>query len=360
MSLTVSPRVLALWSVVFVSLAAGCGTDAVTPNNPPLDAAVTDTGASPDVPGTSDTGVTTPEDVAVADAGVADAGAPPVMSSSCDTLRAGTVDGFMVGGLSRQFILTLPTGATAPGGRWPVVFNWHGLGDTAQNMNQLLAGAVNNPTMPFILVTPASTRLGPTTVPLGIEWDNIQVREPNREAQLFDAVLRCVGERWGVDADRVYTVGFSAGAIMSDLLGVLRGDRLAGIVSYSGAYFSNAPNRATLGGVGNLIQWPATPVPSRYAQLMLSGGTMDLFSLVVAQAHFDQFAANDSPYLRASGHDVIYCTHGRGHTVPSGVMAPQLVEFFAAHPRTVMASPWAAGLPMSYPSYCTFQARGGS
>lgn len=360
MPMTVSPRSLALWSVVFVSLAAGCGTDAVTPVNPPPDAAITDTGASTDVSAITDAGAPAPDVATVVDAGVADAGAPPVMTSSCDTLRAGTVDGFMVGGLSRQFILTLPTGATGPGGRWPVVFNWHGLGDSAPNMNQLLAGAVNNPTMPFILVTPASTRLGPTTVPLGIEWDNIQVREPNREAQLFDAVLRCVGERWGLDADRVYTVGFSAGAILSDLLGVLRGDRLAGIVSYSGAYFSNAPNRATLGGVGNLIQWPATPVPSRYAQLMLSGGTMDLFSLVVAQARFDQFAANDSPYLRASGHDVIYCTHGRGHTVPPGVMASQLVEFFAAHPRTVTASPWAAGLPMSYPSYCTFQARGGS
>ncbi|MEI8257913.1 MAG: hypothetical protein WCJ30_19730, partial [Deltaproteobacteria bacterium] len=89
-----------------------------------------------------------------------------------------------------------------------------------------------------------------------------------------------------------------------------------------------------------------------------SGGTRDSFSLGLALAHFDQFAASDAPYLRALGHDVISCDHGGGHTIPRGVMAAQLVEFFAAHPRGVATSPWAAALPADYPSYCTFEARG--
>ena len=40
--------------------------------------------------------------------------------------------------------------------------------------------------------------------------EQLRARNPNREARLFDAVLGCLDRRWGVDRDRVYTVGFRA------------------------------------------------------------------------------------------------------------------------------------------------------
>jgi predicted esterase len=337
---------------------AGCGTDPASPSVTP-DAA-TDA-RTVDAPATADSG---PADAAqTPDASTADAAPPPdvmeppLMAGSCDMVHAGTVTGFMVDGADRSFIITLPNGADAPGGHWPVVFNWHGLGDTAANFNGLLAGQANNTSMPFILVTPESTHLGPTTQPPGLDWDELMVMTPNREARLFDAVVGCLDTRFGVDRDRVYTVGFSAGAIMSDLLAVLRGDQLAAVVSFSGGYFADEANPATLGALRSFVAWPDLTTRNAYPQLMLHGGMTDTFSLVVATARFNVFAENDSAWLRARGHDVIVCDHGGGHRVPAGVMGRQVVEFLAAH-RRGMASTWGAGLPADYPAYCAFQAHG--
>jgi len=347
---------LAPFALALVGLAA-CGSDpaptatpdaaadtAVTPDAAVEPDAAPDAAVAPDVTPTPDAAPDVPE--------------PPVVSSSCDLLAAGTVSGFMVDDMARSFILTLPTGATAPGGRWPVVFNWHGFGDNAANFNGVFARDVNNATMPFILVTPSSTMLGPTTMPVGIDWDQLRVAGPNREARMFDAILRCVDMRWGVDRDRVYSVGFSAGAIMTDLLGVLRGDQLAAVATFSGGYFSNPPNPMTLGVLRSFVSWPDLPARHRYPQLLMSGGMRDMFSLVIATARFDTFATNDVPYLRAAGHDVVECNHEMGHTVPTALRA-QVIPFFAAHPRGRTPSPWAAALPTGVPGYCTFRAAGG-
>ena len=356
-----SPLHTILVPMLLAGVLGGCGASATTP---PVDAATaTDTG----VPAVTDASTVPTTDVApatdVPPAIVDDVPdpmtEPPVESGSCDLLAPGMVTGFRVDALDRSFILTLPPGATAAGGHWPVIFNWHGLGDSAPNMNPLFAGEVGNAAMPFILVTPVSTRLGPTTTPLGLEWENLRAMTPNREARLFDAVLRCIDQRWGVDRDRVFTAGFSAGAIMSDLLGVLRGSQLGAVASYSGGYFSNAENTATLGPLRTYPSWPDLPSSAHFAQLLMYGGSNDSFNLFVATAHFDVFAGNDLPYLNARRHDVVYCNHSGGHTVPRTLLGRQVVEFFAAHPRGVAASPFAAALPSDYPSYCAFHARGG-
>lgn len=345
------PRAVAL----ALSLAA-CGS-ATTPTSTPADASRDVSAAQPDVV-TTDAGA--PEDVPPArDVAAADRYEPPVEMSSCDALQPGTVSNFMVDGLARSFILTLPNGADAPGGRWPVVFQWHGAGDNAANFNGLLAGQVNNAAMPFILVTPVSTRLLPTTMPIGFEWEQLQARGPNREARLFDAVLNCVRQRYGLDDDRVYTVGFSAGALMSDLLGVLRGDRLAGVVAFSGGYFANPDNPPTLGSLRAFVSWPEPFATNRYAQMIAVGGARDTYPLVIAQARFDLYAANDVPWLTAAGHDVVACDHNMGHTIPRALMGPAIVQFISAHRRGGGASPWAAGLPSGYPEYCQYHPGAG-
>ncbi|MEZ4405170.1 MAG: PHB depolymerase family esterase [Polyangiales bacterium] len=356
-------RLSSLSLAALLTSALGCGDSTVSA---PVDASATDTGSntvvdagedagSAVVDAGEDTGSTVTEDVPAAPADVPKLDEPPVVSGPCDGFVSGTVTNYQVDDLRRSFILTLPTGATGTGGHWPVVFNWHGLGDSAPNMNQLLAGEVNNAAFPFILVTPVSTQLGPTTSPLGLEWENLRATTPNREARLFDAVVRCLDERYGVDRDRLYTVGFSAGAIMSDLLGVLRGSQLAAVVSYSGGYFSNPENPATLGALRTYPQWPQLPTAPRYSQLLMFGGESDTFNLFVATARFNVFAANDLPYLNAAGHDVIYCDHGRGHTLPSAILGSRLVQFFAAH-RRGERSPWASEIPSGWPSYCAFHA----
>jgi predicted esterase len=237
-----------------------------------------------------------------------------------------------------------------------VVFAWHGAGDNAASFNRVLSGQVNNSAMPFILVTPVSRRLVP---PAGLEWEQLQARGPNGDARLFDAVLQCVGQRYGLDEDRVYTGGFSAGAIMSDLLGVIRGDRLAAIAAFSGGYFANPENPPTLGAARGFVAWPEPSTTNRYPQLIAFGGERDFISLVVAQARFDQYAANDVPWLNAAGHDVIVCNHGAGHTVPPALLGATLVGFFQSHPRGTRRSPWGMTPPSNLPSYCRYSRGAG-
>ena len=273
---------------------------------------------------------------------------PWYIPANCPTLEVGLNTGFMVDGEARQFILTLPRNVET-NGPWPVIFNWHGYGDTAQNMNYLLSSYVNNTTMPFILVTPDDTNL---PLPNGVDWDILNVSEPNKEARLFEDVMGCLAQQFGVDSRQIHSVGFSAGAIATDMLGVMRGDMLASIVTYSGGYFSNPVND------NNFTNWPPLTTTNGYTQLIMHGGTTsDTWNAVVIVINFGQMALEDSNYLNGLGHDIIICDHGLGHDIPTEIRASELIEFFYDHPYGTENSPYAYGLPNSFPGYCDFQEK---
>jgi poly(3-hydroxybutyrate) depolymerase len=302
-----------------------------------------------------------PLDAAPVDAfAVVDSNLAPdaLVTTTCETLQAGWNDNFVVDGLARGFYLDLPSDV-ATGGPFPVVFNWHGLGDTAANMRGLLASDVDHTGFHFILVTPEDSDFA--IYGNVVDWEVFSVvGATNREARLFDEVLACLQSRWSVDADHVHSVGFSLGAIVTDMLGTVRGEDLASILTYSGGYLSDDANVATLGTVGAFVSWPDPAHTNGYAQVILHGGTADQYALgTYATIHFDTFAANDTTYLNGLAHDVVVCDHGGGHTVPTSTFgADQILEFFAAHPRGTTSSPYAAGLPTDYPDYCAFSAQG--
>jgi predicted esterase len=275
-------------------------------------------------------------------------GAP---TGACDGLQAGLNSGFDVDGLARSFYLDLPSDVES-GGPWPVVFSWHGLGDTAQNFRNLFAGAVDGPQMSFILVTPEDTDHA-ITVPLAgefpMDWDTFMVAANgvgNKEVALFDAVLGCLAERWGVDEDRVYTAGFSLGSVTSDMLATVRGEQLAAVATYSGGYWSNPQNVDF--ALGAVAEWPAYVVNNPYPQMLIHGGMTDEFVVVpgVYTMSFHAFNVNDTVFLSERGHPLIVCDHGAGHTAPASVPPSAVLEFFAAHSRGA-GSPWAGGLPDS-------------
>jgi poly(3-hydroxybutyrate) depolymerase len=272
----------------------------------------------------------------------------------CAALVEGNNTGFLVDGEERSFILNLPTDAET-NGPWPVVFNWHGLGDTAASMSLLISSLVDDPAFPFIGVTPEDTNLQILTFTL--DWDTFQVDPAtNKEVRLFDEVLACLDARFGVDADRVHSTGFSLGGIVTDMLGATRGDRLASTATYSGAYFSNPDNVTALGVLSSQVSWPAPAHGNSYPQMIMHGGAGDTYSMGVATLHFDQFAANDQLYLNGMGHDVVLCDHGGGHTAPAAGMYPaQVVQFFRDHPRGTSPSPYAGGLPPDFSTACVPQ-----
>ena len=270
----------------------------------------------------------------------------------CMDLEEGENPGFMVDGEERSFLLAFPDNIKR-GGPWPVVFNWHGFGDTADNMHQLLASSVDDERYSFILVTPEDTAIPP---PGGVDWDILSVEDSSMEVRLFEEILACLEHRFEIDPERIHSVGFSAGAVAADLLGVAWGDQLASLVTYSGAYFANPQNVEAIGMLGGFVSWPEMTTDNNYAQLMLHGGPRDWWGQPPMVIHFDQMAVNDADFLNARGHDLIFCDHGSGHTVPMGVRAPQILEFFAAHPRGTVDSPFVAeGLPEGFPEYCTMR-----
>ena len=268
--------------------------------------------------------------------------------------------GFQVGAESYDLYLHLPAGVSDDGsGNWAVVFNWHSLGTSAADFDPLISSIYDNPEMPFIGVTPNSN--GHVIIAVDMTWDVITVDPDNNgDLALFDALLACFEARFGVDENHIHSMGFSLGGILTDLLGTTRGDVLASIATYSGGYFSNSDNVATLGLLAAMVDWPDPNHSNQYAQLMTNGGANDTFNLVLATVHFDQFGENDVPYLNGLGHDVIHCVNPSAtqHGDPNGLpVSMDFVRFFQAHPKGTVNSPYAAGLPVSGYDLCTFSEK---
>lgn len=323
-------------AVLIGSIAPGCGGD-------------DDTGGG----GTTAGGSTTATHAGGGGQGGGSGGLDP----QCAALVDGLNEGFVVDGVERSLIIDWPA-QVEEGGPWPVVFNWHGLGDTAQSMSLLIASLVDDAEFPFIGVTPEDTNFSILSVPM--DWDTFSVDEAtNLEARLFDEVLACLDARFGVDPEHIHSVGFSLGGIVTDMLGVVRGERLASIASYSGAYFSNPENTGALGMLGGFVDWPTPQHGNPYAQMVMHGGSQDTYSTGLVVLHFDQFAANDQVYLNAMGHDVVLCDHGGGHTAPAaGMMPAQVIQFFRDHPLGTTPSPYASGLPGGFSAACSFYPGG--
>jgi len=260
----------------------------------------------------------------------------------CDTLQDGWNTGFMVDGVARAFYIDLPAGAeeSYP---WPVVFNWHGFGDTAANMRTLIEGLVDNPDMPFIGITPEDSNLL-------FDWDIMDATDPNnRELRLFDELLAEVDKCWGVDRDRIYTMGFSFGGGICDMLGVLRGDIIASIATCSGVYGSD-PENVIPYAVAN---WPELTTENKYVEFRLHGGILDNMILP-----FGKYGENDKTYLNENGHDYIDCIHPYIHNMGFLYMGPEtFIEFFNDHPYGTTTSPYAEDMPADYPKTCTYSPK---
>ena len=226
-------------------------------------------------------------------------------------------------------------------------------------MRGLVAPYVDDPSYPFIGVTPEDTDLFLEVPLLGaqnFDWDVFDVANGSIEVDLFDGVLACLEQQYGVDEERVHSMGFSLGSILSDLLGTMRGDQMASIATYSGGYWSNPENVAGL--IGTVASWPLHLTDNKYPQLFVHGGPMDTFGVAgVVELDFSAYAVADVAFLNTKGHDTILCEHAGGHTVPSAMGPSTFFEFFRDHPRGTVNSPYSNGLPSSYSSGCSFSAK---
>jgi len=271
-----------------------------------------------------------------------------IVSEACQALEYGFNENFMVDGEARAFLLHWPDYASVTGPH-PVIFNWHGLGDTAGNMAGLLMHDINNDVMPFILVTPDDDNLVPLD---GLDWAILTVNDENKDVRLYDEIMVCLKQRFEIDENHIHTTGFSAGGIMSDALAVARADEIASVATYSGIYFSNPLNDT---GIDN---WAELETDNKFAQMLVHGGATDRMQVSLLDIRFNEMGINDVGYLAGKGHDVVHCPHGGGHTLPIGIRAEQLIQFFKDHPKGSNGTPYNTdGIPESFPSYCTVESK---
>jgi len=285
----------------------------------------------------------------------------------CEDFAEGLNENLIVGegknALERSFILRLPENIDSDE-KLPVIFIYHGYGDSAGNFANLLGGYVNNKTMPFILVVPESRGdvFGFNNIPpAGLDWDMMNLKDGSAEADMFDAVLECLEKRWKIDEKHIHVSGFSAGAITANSLGVQRPEKIASILSYSGAYFSDEKSREALGDIygmkiGDFFSWPDFAEEyNKYPQVFVYGDKeADSWSISgIFTIYFNQMGRLGAGYLSGLGHDAILCDHGQTHTV-AGISEEGLIKFFADHPFGTTASPYKDEMPAEFAEICHF------
>ena len=171
--------------------------------------------------------------------------------------------------VNRQYTLVVPHKLVQ---HPPLVFAFHGTGDTTQSMasySQLNTLASQHG---FVLVYPATA---------GPYWDTRPVSSDAENLDLiyFDRLLENLISQRSVDAHRVYAIGMSNGATFAQLLAACRSQQIAAVVAHSGT------------------QPPIDPSPERTSPTMVIVGDIDpIYDSVVRTA-----TENDLPYISVPG-----------------------------------------------------------
>jgi len=283
--------------------------------------------------------------------------------------------------LKREFYLHLPQNVDTEGKKLPVIFFYHpytggDVDDVLAQTDAALSQLVNNNDMPFILVLPKARndKFYFGTTPTGLDWDIMNLDDGSAEADMFDAVMKCLEQRWKIDADHIHLAGYSAGAIAANSVALKKSEKIASVLTYSGAYFSNADNRTALGfieigsgqqmAIGDFFKWPDfEDNHNKYTQMFVFGAegqdtwTPEGSSIITFTVDFNQMAHNDGRYLQENGHGAILCNHGGGHQIQLDEQdAAVLIKFFKDHPITAQPSPYAEDMPQIFmDSDCVFQ-----
>lgn len=319
------------------------GPGATDPGDPGTDPGVQDPG--PADPGPADPGTDVPL-------------APVPFSCGSGTVKEGWNQNWSVGGKTRSFYARFPTN---PDGKpVAVVFVYHGQGDSVDNFRKFFNPDPDaDANFPYVLIYPKSLALLPYGADKGIEWDLLQSApgDDNLDTRLFEEILGCLGTTVTVDADNVFVLGFSAGAIFSNLLHARYPDLLPTVFSMSGAWFNDAKTVSEVNTMGMAtLNWAAL-ANGTGTVFMTHGGRDDTYgSMGITIIDFEKAAQNAIPHLTGKGRTVIDCPHDAGHTNHPQIAIASMIRFFKDH-REGGPSPYlTGGLPGVFPATCTVVA----
>lgn len=188
--------------------------------------------------------------------------------------KAGTNKGFSVAGQQRSFELRLPP-ASFTGPR-PILFAFHG---TSENGLKIITRAKLSEFVDrgFVVVAPDAVGNG-SIWPV---WDAMRTNEsiPDKDVELFDAMLSCVAANHAIDKARVFATGHSAGGIMTNRLLRSRSNVLAGGIVASGVFDLTGPaNAPPLEPMVAIVTWGGDN--DTYSGTTPNGQSVPAFSFV--------------------------------------------------------------------------------
>ena len=249
----------------------------------------------------------------------------PSPTGTCPTLANGDVTFRPAGMPPRKVKLAL--GASGAG---PLVLYWHATGSGVAEAKYAL-GATHDAIVADggVIATPYSDPAAGT-----FEWFIVNQSAKLDDFLLADEIVACLAQAQRIDPARIHSTGMSAGALQTTALSFMRSAYVASVATYSGG----VPN-----GFMPAVQDPA----NKFAALIIHGGTSDAVFGVDFKAASESYRA----MLAANGHFAAVCAHTKGHEIPLDA-APAVYAMFRAHPYATSPSPFANGLPASFPAYC--------
>ena len=290
-------------------------------------------GSSGNTPGDDDD-----DGSAAPDAPAASTDAPilPTPTGTCPAIAPGDVTFAPAGIPPRKVKLAFdPAKAgpakAGPAGTGELIFYWYATGSGTFESGYSLGATLTAITdAGGIVATPyADPSAGQ------FEWFMVNGSAKLDDFLVADEVVGCLAQAHLIDAKRIHSMGMSAGALQTTALSFVRSAYIASVATYSGGI---PP------GFSPTTQDPA----NKFAALIFDGGaTDDVFSV--------DFKAASETYetmLKAAGHFAALCDHGMGHAIPLDA-APSVAAFFTANPYGAWPSPYAGGLPSTFPSYCS-------
>ena len=233
------------------------------------------------------------------------------------TPREWTIDG-----TKRNALLHIP--ATAKTNPAPLVFVWHGHGGNMRHSalafpihakwpEAIVVHPQGLPT-PSMLVDPQGKRSG---------WQQRKGEQGDRDIKFFDAMLKSLKEDYKVDAQNIFSAGYSNGGMMTFLLWSV----------YPDTFRAFAPCAC--------VALPAVPLTVPKPALFLMGETDELVkpqwmratiarlkTLNKCEESGTSWATGTMLFPSPLNAPLAVLTHPGGHAIPPGGKTDELVKFF--------------------------------
>ncbi len=246
---------------------------------------------------------------------------PDYSLGTCPDLDDGVISDFATGDTDYRVKIVLPPDPVGA----PVIFAWHWLGGSSGDI-------VRTMDLDDLAEDEGVIIIAPDSDGSAYEWHFLDGPDGNPDLLLFEDLLSCIWQQYDVDLDRIYSLGMSAGGLMTTYVTMHEAQWLAATAPFSG------------GTIDGFYDTPERPLPI----LLTWGGASDTYSTL----SFDDTSQHFSSNVQADGSFVVECVHSGGHTIPNGA-TDYAWEFFVDHPMGVDPEPYAQALPGDFPSWCS-------